>query len=140
MYNGMPYGLQPNVAAEAAAQSVMNNVTSGIWENASKEEQQRQANMEAYAKEVWKNPNVYQTVPVQQSGGSSVPTTTTTNSGGSSSSGHKCRLCGGSGRKVRESWVGDKTSTKWCNECNKSVGMGHSHTQCDMCGGDGWVD
>ena len=60
--------------------------------------------------------------------------------GRSSSSGHRCNLCNGTGRKVRESWSGDKTSTKWCNECNKRVGMGHSHTKCDLCGGDGWCD
>lgn len=56
------------------------------------------------------------------------------------SSGHRCTLCNGTGRKIRENWSGNKTSTKWCNECNKQVGLGHYHTTCDLCGGDGWVN
>lgn len=133
MYSGVPYGLQPNVAADAAASSVMNNVTSNVWNNAN----EGQKIIDNMAKDVWKNG--VPATPVQTGGGSSTSSSSSSRST-SSSSGHRCNLCKGTGRKVRESWSGDKTSTKWCNECNKSVGMGHSHTNCDLCGGDGWCD
>jgi len=117
MYSGVPYGLQPNVAADAAAKTVMNNVTSNIWNNG------------------------VPVTPVPTSGGGSYVNSSSGSSQSSSAgSGHRCRLCNGTGRKVRESWASDKTSTKWCSECKKSVGMGHSHTSCDLCGGDGWCD
>lgn len=83
---------------------------------------------------------VYPVQPINSGGGGSIGGSSVGSGGRSSSSGHRCNLCNGTGRKVRESWSGDKTSTKWCNECNRNVGMGHSHTKCDLCGGDGWCD
>lgn len=62
-----------------------------------------------------------------------------TASGSTGSSGSKCRLCNGTGRKISLVHPGDATQTKWCSECNKTVGTGHFHTQCDLCRGTGWT-
>ena len=133
-YSEVPYGLQPNVAADAAAKTIMNNIISNMWNNVG----ESQKIIENMAKDVWKNG--VPATPVQTGGGGSTGGGSVGGSSRSSSSGHRCNLCNGTGRKVRESWSGDKTSTKWCNECNKRVGMGHSHTKCDLCRGDGWCD
>lgn len=72
-------------------------------------------------------------------------TTYPTNQGGSvipsrQNSGHRCNLCNGTGRKVSMVHPGNASQTKWCGECGKTVGTGHFHTNCDLCGGDGWCD
>lgn len=134
MYGGVPYGLQPDVAADAAAKNIMNNITTNMWNDVN----EGQRVVENMTKDVWKDG--VPVTPVQTSSNSSTNSSSSNSQSSSSGSGHRCNLCNGTGRKVRESWVGDKTSTKWCNECNKSVGMGHSHTKCDLCGGDGWCD
>ncbi len=53
-----------------------------------------------------------------------------------SSGSHQCRLCGGTGMKIKEDWMGG-SETKWCNTCNKNVYITHSHVRCDACGGRG---
>lgn len=60
-------------------------------------------------------------------------------SGSSGSTGHRCRLCNGTGRKISQVHPGNSTQTKWCNECRKRVHTGHFHTNCDLCGGSGWI-
>lgn len=63
-----------------------------------------------------------------------VPASTSTSS---SSSGGTCRLCNGTGKQIKETYVGGSTSNKWCSTCNKEVYAGHSHVRCSLCGGDG---
>lgn len=105
MYSGVPYGLQPNVAADAAASSVMNNVTSNVWNNAN----EGQKYIENVSKDIWKNG--VPATPVQ-SGGGGVQTTTTNTYGSStnsssagsrssSSSGTTCFLCHG----IKKCWT-----------------------------------
>ena len=60
-------------------------------------------------------------------------------SGSSGSTGHRCRLCNGTGRKISQVHPGNSTQTKWCNECRKRGHTGHFHTNCDLCGGSGWT-
>jgi hypothetical protein len=55
-------------------------------------------------------------------------------------SGHKCRLCDGTGKKISEPYLGNTNSTKWCSDCQKTVYVAHSHIRCDLCGGDGWCE
>lgn len=137
----VPAALDPNTAADAAYKQVMNNVTSDFWENAAKEEQQKKQVIDAVAKDVWEHPENYQTVPVQSGSGVSTSTNGTVSGSNNTSgtAGHQCNLCGGTGRKIRLIHPADATQTKWCSECNKSVGTGHFHTRCDLCGGSGWI-
>lgn len=70
----------------------------------------------------------------------SAPSTSSSTPSSSSSNGHSCRLCKGTGRKIQETYLGNASQSKWCNECSKEVYAGHKHVICDLCGGDGWVD
>lgn len=133
-WNNASYTTSSAVPA-AATRSVQNNIYDEFWDNAAKEAQTQQKYIENTAKDYWEHPERHQNTQTSGVSGSS----TTTRSHQTSSSGHQCRLCGGSGRKVRETWTSDKTSTKWCSECSKKVGLGHSHTQCDLCHGSGWI-
>ena len=138
----VPAALNPATAVENAARSINSNLSSQMsqsWDNAAKEEAVRQQQMKAAANDFWEHPERWVDTG---SNGSSVNTTanTTRSTQSTSASGHMCRLCHGSGSKVREIWSGNKTSTKWCSQCQKSVGLGHSHTRCDLCGGDGWCN
>ena len=138
----LPAALDPNTAADAAYKSTMNNMTSGFWENAAKDEQQRKQMVDAVAKDVWEHPENYQNVPVQSGSGIGSSAGGGTVSGSNSSSGvsgQQCRVCGGTGQKIRLIHPGDATQTKWCSECNKTVGTGHFHTQCDNCRGTGKI-
>ncbi len=55
--------------------------------------------------------------------------------------GHQCPLCGGSGRKISESYMGQSgMDTKWCEICRREVTITHNHVWCDQCRGDGWCD
>ena len=57
------------------------------------------------------------------------------------SKGHQCKLCKGKGRKIVEHYWGQSgDKTKWCYECNKRVGIAHTHKLCDSCGGKGWIE
>ena len=96
---------------------------------------------EAYAKDYWEHPEKYENVPVQSGNGVGSSTVSGTVSGNNSSgmSGQQCRVCGGTGRKISLVHPGDATETKWCSECNKTVGTGHFHTQCDNCRGTGRI-
>ena len=71
----------------------------------------------------------------------STPITTGTNVGtstsSSSSSSGTCNLCNGTGKQIKETYVGGSTPDKWCSTCNKKVYAGHSHVRCSLCGGDG---
>ncbi len=62
----------------------------------------------------------------------SVPST-----GGSTTTQTKtvCRLCGGTGRKIKEYYSSGQR--KWCSICNREVGTGHQHVTCDLCHGTG---
>ena len=129
----VPSTLDPSAASSAAANAAMKNMTNGFWDQAAKDEANKQKMFKAAAEEMWNNPQALQNVQ-SQNGNTGVT------SGGSTSrsvSSGACRLCGGSGIKVRETWVSNKTATKWCSECGKNVGLGHSHTQCDLCRGTG---
>ena len=66
----------------------------------------------------------------------STGTSTGTSSSSSSSSG-TCNLCNGTGKQIKETYVGGSTPDKWCSTCNKKVYAGHSHVRCTLCGGDG---
>lgn len=66
----------------------------------------------------------------------STGTSTGTSSSFSSSSG-TCNLCNGTGKQIKETYVGGSTPDKWCSTCNKKVYAGHSHVRCSLCGGDG---
>lgn len=66
----------------------------------------------------------------------STGTSTGTSSSSSSSSG-TCNLCNGTGKQIKETYVGGSTPDKWCSTCNKKVYAGHSHVRCSLCGGDG---
>lgn len=46
-----------------------------------------------------------------------------------------CRLCGGTGRKIKEFYSAGQH--KWCATCNREVGTGHQHVTCDLCHGTG---
>lgn len=96
--------------------------------------------VDVFTYEMQKGSVIFSIIPTQNPQGGSQGGVSSGGRTGNTGSGHKCRLCGGSGRKKVEAWSGDKTSTKWCSECHKNVGMGHSHKSCDLCGGDGWVD
>lgn len=52
-------------------------------------------------------------------------------------SNHKCRVCNGTGMKVKETWMGG-SDTKWCGICNKKVYITHQHVRCDNCNGKGY--
>lgn len=60
-----------------------------------------------------------------------------TSTSSSSSSSGTCNLCNGTGRQIKETYVGGSTPDKWCSTCNKKVYAGHSHVRCTLCGGDG---
>ena len=49
---------------------------------------------------------------------------------------HRCGLCGGSGRMVKEDAI-SFGNTKYCNECGKTVSDSHYHTKCISCDGKG---
>lgn len=49
-----------------------------------------------------------------------------------------CRLCKGSGIKIKEVWMGG-SQTKWCETCKKNVYIGHQHVRCDICKGTGYI-
>lgn len=139
----VPASLNPTTAADAAAKQGISNVTSGYWDNVGKAGQQVQNTIDAVAKDVWANPEKYQGTPVEGSNSGSGTASSGTVAGSrssSSSSGHQCRLCNGTGRKISLIHPANNTQTKWCTECKKTVGTGHSHTTCDLCGGDGWIE
>lgn len=47
----------------------------------------------------------------------------------------ECRLCHGTGKKIKEYYgAGQRT---WCSICNKEVSVGHKHVTCDLCHGTG---
>lgn len=56
----------------------------------------------------------------------------------SSSSSRKCSLCKGTGLKITEHYSAG--TTKWCATCKKTVGTGHQHVRCDLCGGTGTLN
>lgn len=57
----------------------------------------------------------------------------------SSSKGHQCRVCGGSGLVVDNTYLGYASQTKWCDICRKEVYVAHRHKSCKTCGGEGWI-
>lgn len=73
----------------------------------------------------------WSTMPI--STGTSVGTSTSS----SSSSSGTCRLCSGTGKQIKETYVGGSVPDKWCSTCNKKVYAGHSHVRCSLCGGSG---
>ncbi len=75
----------------------------------------------------------WSTMPI--STGTSVGTSTSSSS--SSSSSGTCRLCNGTGKQIKETYVGGSVPDKWCSTCNKKVYAGHSHVRCSLCGGSG---
>lgn len=130
----VPAALNPNTAVDAAYKSTMNSMTSGFWENAAKDEQQKKQKIDAVAKDVWEHPENYQNVPVQSGGvGSSAGSGTVSSSSRSSgsrsntSSSRQHDLCNGTGK---------------CNSCNgtgsiwKGYGMS-GKTKCPNCHGSG---
>ena len=58
---------------------------------------------------------------------------------GGANKGHQCKVCGGQGRVVKETYLGNASQTKWCDICRKEVYVAHHHTSCQTCGGDGWI-
>lgn len=77
----------------------------------------------------------WSTMPI--STGTSVGTSTSPSSSSSSSSSGTCRLCNGTGKQIKETYVGGSVPDKWCSTCNKKVYAGHSHVRCSLCGGSG---
>ena len=82
--------------------------------------------------------NAWNTMPISESptyvpmdGGNSI---------GTSSTGRQCYQCKGSGRIERFSHPGTSQAgeRKWCNECGKTVLVGHYHTRCPSCIGQGF--
>lgn len=75
------------------------------------------------------------------SGGSSVGSGSGSSgtSGSSTSGSNVCRLCGGTGKKIKEYYTGSAVTgkTKWCDTCNKEVRLAHYHVTCDLCKGKG---
>lgn len=59
-----------------------------------------------------------------------------TNSNSSAQTKTLCRLCGGTGLKIKEHYSAGQH--KWCTICNKEVGTGHLHVTCDLCHGSGY--
>lgn len=81
------------------------------------------------------NITVVPTVPISPQG-----TYTDNGSGGQTTiSSHQCRVCGGSGSTVSETWLGNTSSTKYCEICRKQVYVSHHHVPCSTCGGNGIV-
>ena len=50
-----------------------------------------------------------------------------------------CSLCGGTGRIVKEAYVGASGTKKWCYECNRNVYTGHIHGTCTNCRGAKYI-
>ena len=69
--------------------------------------------------------------------GAGVGTSTSSSSSSSSSSSGTCRLCNGTGKQIKETYVGGSVPDKWCSTCSKKVYGGHSHVRCTLCGGSG---
>ena len=133
----VPAALDPVNAANAAATTMnanLQNQMKDYWDNAAKDEQQRQKMAEAYAKDYWEHPEKYQNVPVQSgngvgssTGNGTVSGNNTSGSRSSSSSSRKHERCLGSGK---------------CNSCNGtgSIWKGYGLTgkiQCPNCHGSG---
>ncbi|CCZ15288.1 putative uncharacterized protein [Prevotella sp. CAG:487] len=84
-------------------------------------------------------------VPLNTAGGTSGGTSVGSGSGSSGTSGSStsgsnvCRLCGGTGKKIKEYYTGSAVTgkTKWCSTCNKEVRLAHYHVTCDLCKGKG---
>ena len=53
--------------------------------------------------------------------------------------GHQCRVCGGTGRVVDNTYLGNASQTKWCDICRKEMYVAHHHKNCQTCGGNGWI-
>lgn len=91
----------------------------------------------AYAQYKLQNPSK----PAESSGSVSVFSGggfyTAPSTGGSTTTTTKtvCRLCGGTGRKIKEYYSSGQR--KWCSICNREVGTGHQHVTCDLCHGTG---
>lgn len=49
---------------------------------------------------------------------------------------HKCGLCNGTGRTIKNNGT-NLGGTKWCGECGKTVPDYHYHSNCESCGGKG---
>lgn len=84
-------------------------------------------------------------VPLNTAGGTSGGSSVGSGSGSSGTSGSStsgsnvCRLCGGTGKKIKEYYTGSAVTgkTKWCSTCNKEVRLAHYHVTCDLCKGKG---
>lgn len=64
---GLPTNLQPNVAAEQAAQIINSNMQSQIgnyWETEAKNQEFQQNMIQQFSEDVWKHPERYSSVPV----------------------------------------------------------------------------
>ena len=75
-------------------------------------------------------PNVIQDTPVNKS---------ESNKQNRVTSEHQCRVCGGSGQVVDNTYLGNASQTKWCDVCRKEVYAAHRHKRCDTCGGSGKI-
>lgn len=78
-------------------------------------------------------------VPLNTSGSTPNSSSSYPSGSGSSSGSHVCRLCNGTGMKVKEYYTGSATTgkRKWCDTCHKEVRFSHYHVRCDLCNGKG---
>ena len=78
--------------------------------------------------------------PVMLESPAYVPSNSTGGGVGTTSKGHQCRVCGGSGQVEDNTYLGNASSTKWCDICHAVKYVAHHHKRCQTCGGDGWCD
>ena len=74
-------------------------------------------------------------VPLGTGGTSGSSSSYSSGSSRGSSGGKICRLCNGTGKKIKEYYSSGQH--KWCETCKKEVVVAHYHVVCDLCGGDG---
>ncbi len=81
----------------------------------------------------------WNTTPVMVETPAFVPSTTTGGGSATSSTGHQCRVCGGTGQVVDNTYLGNASLTKWCDICHAEKYVAHRHKKCQTCGGNGWI-
>ena len=142
---GLPTNLQPNVAAEQAAQIINSNMQSQIGnylETEAKNQEFQQNMIQQFSEDVWKHPERYSSVPVDAgginvNGGGSFGSSSsgyTPSSTSSTTTGRQCDVCRGSGKcrtcnGKRVYWISTSAGQGPCPNC--------SDGKCRSCGGTG---